>query len=114
PLEMRLYSPPGETLLPDDTVVRIVGRIFAPSGTILLDVFSLTAYPGDPASEQYEDAIPNDTSVAVWGVGAVLNNMEYASDSQTCTFNLAVADYVRDGTKSSCWSASSFPAVTLA
>ncbi|KAF8514800.1 hypothetical protein JB92DRAFT_2602360, partial [Gautieria morchelliformis] len=58
PLEMRLYSPPGETLLPDDTVVCVVGRIFAPpSGTILLDVFSLTAYPGDPASEQYEDAI---------------------------------------------------------
>ncbi|KAF8531357.1 hypothetical protein JB92DRAFT_2825118 [Gautieria morchelliformis] len=94
------YFPPGR-LLPDDTIVRVVGHIFAPpSGTILLDVFSLTAYPGDPASEQYEDAIPNDTSVAVWGVGAVLNNAEYASDSQTRTFNLAVANYVRDGTKS--------------
>ncbi|KAF8531287.1 hypothetical protein JB92DRAFT_3105448 [Gautieria morchelliformis] len=34
------------------------------------------------------------------GCGAVLNNAECASDSQTRTFNLAVADYVRDGTKS--------------
>ncbi|KAF8532290.1 hypothetical protein JB92DRAFT_3104090 [Gautieria morchelliformis] len=96
-----MLAVPPVRLLPDDTVVCVVGHIFAPpSGTILLDIVSLSAFLGDPTSEQYEDKIPDDTSVAVWAMGVVLNNAEYASDSQICTFNIAVADYVCDGTKS--------------
>ncbi|KAF8488131.1 hypothetical protein JB92DRAFT_1452186 [Gautieria morchelliformis] len=100
PMELRLYSPPGERLLPDDTIVRVIGRIFAPpSSPILMDVISLMAYPGDPTSDEYEDGIPDDPSVAIWMVGAVLNNAEVDADPQTRAFNLAVSDYVRDGPK---------------
>ncbi|KAF8466773.1 hypothetical protein JB92DRAFT_2773819, partial [Gautieria morchelliformis] len=78
----------------DDTIVRVFGRIFAPpSSKILMDVTSIVPYPGDPASDNYEENIPNDTSVAIWGVGAVVNNAEYGADSKTRLFDLAVSDY---------------------
>ncbi|KAF8497297.1 hypothetical protein JB92DRAFT_2625756, partial [Gautieria morchelliformis] len=101
PVDLCVYSPPGECLLPDNTIARIVGHIFAPpSSKVLMDVISIVPYPGDPKADSYEDNIPDDTSVAIWGVGAVINNAEYGADSKTCFFNLAVSDYVRDGTKS--------------
>ncbi|KAF8527224.1 hypothetical protein JB92DRAFT_2826302 [Gautieria morchelliformis] len=53
---------------------------------------SIVPYPGDPASDNYEENIPNDTSVA--------NNAEYGADSKTRLFDLAVSDYVQDGMKS--------------
>ncbi|KAF8498831.1 hypothetical protein JB92DRAFT_2562398, partial [Gautieria morchelliformis] len=97
PVDLRVYSPPGECLLPDNTVAHVVGRIFAPpSSKILMDVLSIVPYPGDPKADNYEDNILDDTSVAIWGVGAVINNMEYGADSKTHFFNLAVSDYVRD------------------
>ncbi|KAF8517131.1 hypothetical protein JB92DRAFT_2658439, partial [Gautieria morchelliformis] len=100
PLELRLYSPPGQDVFPDNTNARVVGCIFAPpSLPILMDVISLTAYPGDLTSDDYEIGVPDDISVAIWMVGAVLNNAEVDTDSQTRAFNLAVSDYVRDGTK---------------
>ncbi|KAF8488618.1 hypothetical protein JB92DRAFT_3206701 [Gautieria morchelliformis] len=95
PLQLRVYSPPGDSLLQDDTIVRVFGRIFAPpSSKILMDVTSIVPYPGDPASDNYEENIPNGTSVAIWGVGAVVNNAEYGADSKTRLFDLAVSDYV--------------------
>ncbi|KAF8512347.1 hypothetical protein JB92DRAFT_2723569, partial [Gautieria morchelliformis] len=84
----------------DHTDARVVGRIFAPpSSPILMDIISLTAYPGDPTSDDYEIGVPDDSSVAVWTVGAVLDNAKVDADSQTRAFNLAVSDYFRDGTK---------------
>ncbi|KAF8507435.1 hypothetical protein JB92DRAFT_2629127, partial [Gautieria morchelliformis] len=101
PLQLHVYSPPGDSLLQDDTIVRVFGCIFAPpSSKILMDMTSIVPYPGDPASYNYEENIPNDTSVAIWGVGAVVNNAEYGADSKTRLFDLAVSDYVQDGMKS--------------
>ncbi|KAF8523189.1 hypothetical protein JB92DRAFT_3264818, partial [Gautieria morchelliformis] len=65
-----------------------------------MDVLSIVPYPGDQKADNYEDNILDDTSVAIWGVGAVINNAEYGANSKTRFFNLAVSDYVRDGTKS--------------
>ncbi|KAF8499968.1 hypothetical protein JB92DRAFT_2548892, partial [Gautieria morchelliformis] len=97
PMEIRHYSPPGDGLVRDDTIVRLMGRIFAPpSSKILMDIMSLTPYPGNPTSDHYEENVPDDMLVAVWAVGAFLNNAEYCDDSKTHTFNLAVSDYVRD------------------
>ncbi|KAF8532446.1 hypothetical protein JB92DRAFT_3138414 [Gautieria morchelliformis] len=101
PVDIHVYSPPGECLLPDNTIAHIVGRIFGPpSSKVLMDVISIVPYPGDPKADNYEDNIPDDTSVAIWGVGAVISNAEYGADSKMCIFNLAISDYVRDATKS--------------
>ncbi|KAF8496609.1 hypothetical protein JB92DRAFT_2630600, partial [Gautieria morchelliformis] len=97
PMEIRLYMPPGEKLLRDDTIVHVVGRVYAASSTrVLMDAVSVMAYPGDPSSDEYEDGIPNNKVVVVWGLGAVLNNAETDPDSNTRKFNLGVLDYVRD------------------
>ncbi|KAF8527261.1 hypothetical protein JB92DRAFT_2547028, partial [Gautieria morchelliformis] len=70
PMELRLYSPPGECVLPDNTDTCVVCRIFAPpSSPVLMDVMSLMAYPGDLASDDYEKGILDDTSVAIWMIG---------------------------------------------
>ncbi|KAF8464820.1 hypothetical protein JB92DRAFT_2774885, partial [Gautieria morchelliformis] len=82
------------------TVACVVGRIFAPaSGNVMMDAFSIIPYPGDASSEEYEDNLPDDTSVTVWAIGAVLNNTMHDADSSTCRFNIAVADYIREGSK---------------
>ncbi|KAF8483028.1 hypothetical protein JB92DRAFT_2763755, partial [Gautieria morchelliformis] len=64
PMDIRLYSPPGDGFLVDDTVACVVRRIFAPaSGNVMMDAFSIIPYPGDASSEEYDDNLPNDTSV---------------------------------------------------
>ncbi|KAF8505270.1 hypothetical protein JB92DRAFT_2833075 [Gautieria morchelliformis] len=85
----------------DDTIARVVTCILTlPSSKILMDVTSIVPYFGDPARDNCEENIPDDTTVSIWAVQAVANNVEYGADSKTRLFNLAVSEYIQDGTKS--------------
>ncbi|KAF8483146.1 hypothetical protein JB92DRAFT_2557381, partial [Gautieria morchelliformis] len=97
PMELHLYMPPGKNLLLDDTVAHIVGHVYAPSSTdVMMDGLSVTPYPGKPSSEDYEVTIPDNKVVAIWVLGAVLNNAETDVETNTRKFNLGVSEYVRD------------------
>ncbi|KAF8517111.1 hypothetical protein JB92DRAFT_3307315, partial [Gautieria morchelliformis] len=91
--------PPGEKLLCDNTVAHVVGRMYAASSTKVLDGVSVTTYPGNPSSDDYEDTIPDNNIVVVWALGAVLHNAETDLDTNLQQFNLGVSDYVCGGTK---------------
>ncbi|KAF8511579.1 hypothetical protein JB92DRAFT_2647304, partial [Gautieria morchelliformis] len=84
PMEIRFYTPLGEKLLCEDTIAHVVGCVYAASSTkVLMDALSVTAYPGDPSSDEYEDGVPNNKVVVIWGLAAVLNNAETDPDSNT-------------------------------
>ena len=59
PANIRLYSPPNEPLLADQSIVHLVGCFIAPtSSTILIDALYLTTYPGDPTDDEYDTHLP--------------------------------------------------------
>ena len=93
--DVRVYSPPNEPLLADETAVHIVGRFFAPpSGTILIDTLSLTPFPGNPCDDTYEDLLPNNTTLRITVVGGVSTTARTSSEETSRGFDLHVTEYV--------------------
>lgn len=99
PIDLQTYSPPHDTILHDETTVHVVGRFFAPpSGVVLIDVLSLTPFPGNPSDDGYDDNLPHDPTPRITIVGGVTNNPPSTDDSLR-SFNVNVSEYVRDFNK---------------
>lgn len=94
--EIRNYSPPNDTLYPDDTVVFVIAKAAFCNGTsFLLDIIHMLPFGGDPRSDSYEAGIPNFTCPYVLALGTVIahgpTNVEGVR-----SFTLSSTEYVRD------------------
>ncbi|KAI0084433.1 hypothetical protein BDY19DRAFT_997781 [Irpex rosettiformis] len=55
----RVYSPPNDVPLPDNTVVFLTGRVCASAGgNAIIDVTHLAPFPGDPSDPEYDSRLP--------------------------------------------------------
>lgn len=60
PAELRVYSPPGDDPLAEDTVIFLLAKVYIPtSGKALLDAICLFPVPGVPSDDKYENSIPD-------------------------------------------------------
>ena len=99
PVDLHAYTLPNETILPDETAVHVVGRFFAPPSSILLiDVLSLTPYPGNPSDEDYDENLPHDPTPRITIVGGVTKDAP-STEGSLRSFNANVMEYVRDSNK---------------
>jgi hypothetical protein len=60
PAQIRIYSPNGDVVHPDSTVVFLFAKVFAPpQGPILLEAKWAHPFPSNPNDDGYDDAIPD-------------------------------------------------------
>lgn len=98
---VRFYSPPNEPLLPQASVVHLVGRFIAPtSSTVLIDTLDSKTYPGDPTDDNYETHIPDDSIPRITVVGSVIKESDLKIDTAFRNFKVMISDYVRDCNRS--------------
>ncbi len=101
PAEARVYSPPNDLPLPDNTVVFLIGRVCTSvSGSALIDVIHLFPCPGDPADPSYDTHIPDAPYPFLIVLGMVLGAGEELGDGSRC-FNVEASAHVCDQKRSS-------------
>jgi hypothetical protein len=71
-----------------------------PKDTIFMDSMTLAIHPGDPASEEYEEHLFDCTDNFMMTVRTVVKPPVVLDDGTTCSFDMEVFEYVRDGSKS--------------
>jgi hypothetical protein len=99
--ELRVYSPPSAVPMEDFTIVRMRGRLYAPTADLLLlEGVRMVPFPGDPSSEAYEAFFPENDPTDVILHGVVASSTTEQTDGSK-TFSLTVSDYVRDNTRTS-------------
>ena len=102
--EIRKYSPPGECVIPDDTIAYVVAKAYVPastqSGLVLLEAIHIAPEPGNPNSEMYQDSVPDFPFPIVFAEGTVCEEPNTEGGS-VVLFALAVSDYIRGGNKKS-------------
>ncbi|OBZ78509.1 hypothetical protein A0H81_02121 [Grifola frondosa] len=102
PAELRIYSPRNDTPLPDNTIAFVVAKAHAPAnGTILLDALSIYPFPGDPNSDDYQDAIPDMPYPFAYGLGSIQAKHEVLADGVSKGFMVDLSEHVRDSPKPS-------------
>ena len=102
PAEIRVYSPFGNAVLPDDMVVFLVAKAFLPpNDTVLLEASELVAVPGDPSAEGYENSVPDHTVPFFIGLGTVPSAVQILNDTKSKAFAVISSDYVCDSIKQS-------------
>lgn len=100
--EVRIYSPPNDNPLLDNTIAFIVAKAYIPdAGPILLDAIALYPIPGDPASDEYEDRVPDMLYPFVYGLGTSLGKAETLADGKSKGFTVKLTERVRDGQQTS-------------
>src|SRR5262245_44954559 len=74
PAELRLWSSSSAVILPDDTIVFVIAKLFAPTnGPFLLECIYVGNFPGDPDDSSYADVVPEvDAGPFVVVVGQVI------------------------------------------
>ncbi len=99
PAELRIYSPPHDSPIPDNTVVFAVAKVHVQdSGPVLLDAINgLYPVPGDPDADGYEDSVPNMPYPYMYGIGTSQGKHELLADGKSRGFNVRVSERVRDG-----------------
>ncbi|KAJ7233633.1 hypothetical protein C8J57DRAFT_1729387 [Mycena rebaudengoi] len=99
---LRIYSAAGDAPLPDNTVAFVVAKAFAPTNKpIELDALFLSAVPGDPNDDDYDERVP-DFPVFIYGVGHIpANHVPQSFDDGGKAFTLSLTEYVAGGSKSS-------------
>ncbi|KAJ7063905.1 hypothetical protein C8F01DRAFT_1129751 [Mycena amicta] len=98
PAKIRNYAGPSDNPLPDDTLAFVVAKVAAPVGhtaMIDLDAIALYALPGDPASDSYQDNVP-DFPTFFFGTGHVPSQPAQIPQGAK-GFTLAMAEYVGGG-----------------
>lgn len=103
PAEIRIYSPYGDTILPDNTVAFVVAKAqFPVNEPVLLEASTLIPMPGDPSDEDYELSLPDCPFPHVIGVGHVPSAaISLPGASKSKAFNVNCSDFVRDQVVSS-------------
>ncbi|KAI0640433.1 hypothetical protein C8Q79DRAFT_921702, partial [Trametes meyenii] len=102
PAELRVYSPPNDTPLPDDTIVFLVAKLhLRPNDSALLDAVQLFPVPGNPSSETYQDNVPDMPYPNIYAIGVVQGKHEVLADGKSRGFTLNVSERVHDTAKDS-------------
>ncbi|KAH9985582.1 hypothetical protein BJV77DRAFT_1162000 [Russula vinacea] len=100
PATVRIYSPPGDAPLANDTVAYVNAKCHVPAsitvGPILLDASELTALAGDPSHADYEKGLPDFKSPSVVGLGFVDGPVQ-GPPNGIVTFHVRVSEFVRGG-----------------
>ena len=98
--QLRVYSPPGEPILPDHTIVYVIGKVCIQPGTerALIDATHMRPVPGDVNDPDYEERVPNFPYSYIDGVGIVSGQHERI-DERSRVFPVSVSEYVRDEVK---------------
>ncbi|KAJ6540399.1 hypothetical protein B0H19DRAFT_1175595 [Mycena capillaripes] len=99
---LRVYSGSGDAPLPDNTIAFVVSKASAQTGKpVELDALYLSAFPGDPNDDQYEEHIPA-CPVFIYGVGHVpaIHTPQFLNNGSK-VFTLSVTEYVSGAFKSS-------------
>ncbi|CDO71192.1 hypothetical protein BN946_scf184845.g62 [Trametes cinnabarina] len=102
PAEIRVYSPPSDIPLRDDTVIFLVGklqlRVDLPA---LIDALHLYPVPGDVSDESYQDHVPDMPFPFIYGIGTVHAKHETLADGKSRGFAVGLSERVRDVQSSS-------------
>jgi hypothetical protein len=98
PAEIRIYSPYGDTILPNNTVAFVVAKAHFPVyEPVLLEASSLIPMPGDPSDEAYEVTLPDSPFPHVIGVGHVPSAaITLPGANKSKAFNVDCSDFMRD------------------
>jgi len=101
--QIHIWSPSNDVLHMNDTVALVFAKAFVPpnpdpSTIVLLEAYYIYSFPGDPASDTYEDGIPNMPYPFIFGLGTVSGTQASFNDDHV-GFPLTLTDYVRDGNK---------------
>lgn len=97
--EIRTYDR-NSVIIPDYTVVFVVGKLHIPrGGTATIDSFLFAHYPGDPALDDYDARIPKFENPIVFATGPVSSALASIGEpiEKTSIFALEIKDYVIDG-----------------
>ena len=96
-MELRKYSPLGDTIFQDDTITYVVTKGFVPPGhiaaNILLNAIHIAPIPGDPSLNKYENSVPEFLHPAIFTHGTVLGDRT-GNASSVITFSINISDYV--------------------
>ncbi|EKM58993.1 uncharacterized protein PHACADRAFT_25125 [Phanerochaete carnosa HHB-10118-sp] len=99
--ELHVYSPHEDLPLPDDTVVFIITRVYAPIRTpVLFEAIHVYSFSGDPSKDKYDKHLPNIPLhfLELEVVHFVQNAMPLDKSKHLI---LEASDYVRDKKKMS-------------
>jgi hypothetical protein len=79
-LTIRYYDPNGH-VLPDKTLVYIVGKLFITLGeTPYLEPIEFLSFPGDPSDTDYEDNFPSPEPPTILALGPVSSQLHQSGD----------------------------------
>ncbi|KAJ7780260.1 hypothetical protein DFH07DRAFT_691077, partial [Mycena maculata] len=108
--ELRVYSPPGDQTLPDNTVVLTVAKALFPRGDkVLLEAIHFAPFLGDPKYNDYEDSIPDFTLPFVVGLGHVSAGQELLQDGSR-SFAVTTGDFIK-GVNQTCTVHCAYPTI---
>jgi hypothetical protein len=101
PAELRVWTMASDVFYPDDTIVFVIAKLFAPANdTFLLECIYIGNFPGDPNDSSYSDMVPEvDAGPFIVAVGQVIRPADSSRSSGLKTFTVAASDYVRDEQK---------------
>lgn len=113
--EVRFFSPPSDTVLPEGTVAFINARArvpatlprrldtgeIAPGDPILLEGVRLAAFPGNPNDDNYQKQAPDLVYAMAYGVGVVKTNCPPPTPEGEKSFTVETCDLIRDVNNSS-------------
>lgn len=102
--ELRKYSPPGESVLQNDTIAYVVAKAYMPPPnmprTFLLEAIHIAPEPGDPSSDDYEDSVP-DFPFPSFFIQGTVSEEHKVDEGGIVNFPVNVSDYVRGNNKKS-------------
>ena len=102
--ELRKYSPPGETVLQNDTIAYVVAKAYMPPPsmprTFLLEAIHIAPEPGDPTSDDYEESVP-DFPFPSFFIQGTVSDEHKVDEGGVVNFPVNVSDYVRGNNKKS-------------
>ncbi|CDO69900.1 hypothetical protein BN946_scf184884.g59 [Trametes cinnabarina] len=97
PAELRVYSPPGQNPLPNNTIVFLTAKLHLRSALpVLMDAMHLYPFPGDVNDMDYEDHVPDMPYPLIYGIGTVQSKEETLADGKSRGFLVSASERVRD------------------
>lgn len=102
PSDICCYSPMGDAIHPDNTVVFLLGKLWlSPSKGIHINPVFCFLFPGDPTLDLYEDALPNAQYPFIVGLGSVSATVPQSIDNTPVPVPVQLTEWVQDKLRSS-------------
>jgi hypothetical protein len=101
PVDLRVYCPLTDDILPDNSVAFVIGKVFIQTGEqrSLIDAIHLNVFPGDVSCPTYQSTVPQFTYSFVYGIGSVSGEHQVLND-RSRVFPVSISEYLRDQMKS--------------